>query len=209
MQKLSKFGSSVRTSSVLLTISYWLVTISSFYLSFVPEKQITFLGLILGMFSFVFYCVAISLALFFTWRWMRNIYIAAEKLQLGFIGYRQGWAFWGWLAPIVSLWIPRRILDSCYEIFTKSLKKETTLDTRFWWNTFIFSGIAGWISFRLSLSGEDPYSALFDLVCTILLTLSLPSWLKVVESLSDIYEESLAQEVSNITSQTNQPSEAE
>lgn len=197
MEKLTTRVSSLRAVSILMTISAWTASASSVYDTAVPEERVSITGAILSSLGYVFYLVMVTVALFITWRWLRLAYVTAERLEPVGIGYRKGWTFWGWIVPIVSLWFPKRIIEACYGIFQKYLKRQEDLEFGFWWATFIGSGITGWLSFRFYSIGEETTSTVLDVISSALFTLSLPGWLKVVGRISEAHDECLSQEVSN------------
>lgn len=196
METLAKRVSAIRVSSVLLTIVSWTASASYIYLAAVPEEEMGFAAAIFSVVGLTFYWVMIVTAGLIAWRWLRTVYIAAARIQPGGIGYRQGWTFWGWVTPVVFLWIPKRIIESCFRIFLQFSRKQGDLDTGFWWGTWIGSNLLGWFSFTLSAVGEDGASTVFGVIDSVLLTLSLPGWLKVVEKLSKAHDECIAGQIS-------------
>ena len=197
MESLAKRVPAIRVSSVLLAIASWAASASYIYLAAVPEEEMGFVAAIFSVVGLIFYLVMAVTAGLIAWRWLRTAYIAAARIQPGGIGYRQGWTFWGWLTPVVSLWFPKKIIEACFGIFLQFSKKQGGMDTGFWWGTWIGANIVSWVSFRLSAVGEEGVATVFDVISSVLLTLSLPGWLKVVEQLSKAHDECIAGQISN------------
>ena len=141
----------------------------------------TFSAILLFLAS-IFGVVANVGALFSTWRWLRQIIITSRFLDIANLGYRQGWAFWGWGTPFASLWIPRRLIERSNLIFNRYLDANTILVTSTWWSLWIISSIADYISFRLTTN--DVNSFVPDLVSAICMSIAFPHWKKIVTDLS-------------------------
>jgi hypothetical protein len=123
-------------------------------------------------------------AFILTWRWLRSIVISAKLIDADAIGYRQGWAFWGWLTPIAFFWIPRRLVERSQRVFTSYLGGEYTLQLGGWWGLFIASSMIDNASLRASLSGAEGL-VYINIVSAILLTIAFPKWKLIVETVSN------------------------
>ena len=119
--------------------------------------------------------------------WVRSLVITARYIQPNGIGYRQGWAFWSWLTPIVSLWIPRRLITRPFDCFAWSIGSSNSLQTNLWWGFFVGSQVVGNISITAALTLPELVPVL-DLISTILLTIAFPQWKKIVETVSAAQE---------------------
>ena len=119
-----------------------------------------------------------------TWRWLRSVVISAKLIDSVAIGYRQGWAFWGWVTPIAFLWIPRRLVERSHKVFTSYLGEEYTLRLGGWWGLFIANLIISEVSFRAYIAGAEGL-VYVDIVSAILLTIAFPKWKLIVETVSN------------------------
>lgn len=62
-------------------------------------------------------------------------------------GYRQrrarGWAFWGWIIPIVSLWIPFQVMGDVWRAGRPDdQRRKTAWLPAFWWLGWLLSGLS-------------------------------------------------------------------
>ena len=119
-----------------------------------------------------------------TWRWLRSVVISAKLIDSVAIGYRQGWAFWGWVTPIALFWIPRRLVERSQQVFTSYLGQEYTLKLSAWWGLFIANLIISELSFRAYIAGAEGL-VYVDIVSAILLTIAFPKWKLIVETVSN------------------------
>jgi Domain of unknown function (DUF4328) len=72
--------------------------------------------------------------------WFRRARINAERSA-----YRQrrarGWAFWGWIVPIVSLWIPFQIMGDIWRAGLPAAQwRKTAWLPVLWWTCWLVSG---------------------------------------------------------------------
>jgi len=73
--------------------------------------------------------------------WFYRARINAERH-----GYRQrrarGWAFWGWIVPIVNLWFPFQIMGDIWRAgLPAELRGETAWLPALWWTCWLLSGL--------------------------------------------------------------------
>jgi hypothetical protein len=119
-----------------------------------------------------------------TWRWLRSVVISAKLIDPVEIGYRQGWAFWGWVTPIAFLWIPRRLVERSQKVFTSYLGEEYTLRLGGWWGLFVATIIIDNLSFRAYIAGAEGL-VYVDIVSAIILTIAFPKWKLIVETVTN------------------------
>jgi hypothetical protein len=127
---------------------------------------------------------ALIAAFVLTWRWLRSIVISAKLIDSSAIGYRQGWAFWGWVTPFASFWIPRRLVEGSQRVFTTYLGEEYTLRLSAWWGLFIANSIIANLSFRAYIAGAEGL-VYVDIVNAIILTIAFPKWKLIVETVTN------------------------
>jgi hypothetical protein len=177
--KNEKRGKSVITWSAIYLATSWLGIVSLLLNPNSDALKISDL-LVIPLF------VAMPTAFILTWRWLRSLIISAKLIDPSAIGYRKGWAFWGWVTPIASWWIPRRLLDRSHGLFTTYSGVENTLRLGVWWGLFVAAGIIDYLSLRASLAGNaDGVVVYLDIVSAILLTIAFPKWKRVVQTVSD------------------------
>lgn len=177
--KNEKRGKSVITWSAIYLATSWLSIVS---LLLNPNSDVLKISDLLVIPLFV----AMPTAFILTWRWLRSLVISAKLIDPSAIGYRNGWAFWGWVTPIASWWIPRRLLDRSHGLFTNYSGVENTLRLGVWWGLFVAAGIIDNLSLRASLAGNaDGVVVYLDIISAILLTIAFPKWKRVVQTVSD------------------------
>jgi|SRR6266851_954496 len=74
--------------------------------------------------------------------WFRRAMINAERH-----GYRQrrarGWAFWGWIVPIVSIWFPFQIMGDIWRAGLPAPdRRKTAWLPALWWTCWLLSGLS-------------------------------------------------------------------
>ena len=174
-----KRGKSVITWSAIFLIASWL-SITADLLN--PDSDTLKISDLL----YLPIIPAIFVTYFLTWRWLRSVVISAKLIDSVSVGYRQGWAFWGWVTPIAFLWIPRRLVERSHKVFTSYLGEDYTLRLGGWWGLFVATIIIDNFSFRASVTGAGAEGLVYvDIVSTILLTIAFPKWKLIVETVSN------------------------
>ena len=142
----------------------------------------TIADLIIALFLLPMIC-----AFIFCVQWVRSLIITARYIQPNGIGYRQGWAFWSWLTPIVSFWIPRRLITRPFDCFAWFNGSSNSLQTNLWWGFFVGSQVVSNVSISAAFALPGLVEVL-DLISTILLTIAFPQWKKIVETVTAAQE---------------------
>jgi hypothetical protein len=88
--------------------------------------------------------------------WFRRARINAEGH-----GYRQrrarGWAFWGWLIPIVNLWFPFQIMGDIWRAgLPEAKRRKTAWLPALWWTCWLLSGLSFGVRATSSDNGVLP-----------------------------------------------------
>lgn len=91
--------------------------------------------------------------------WFRRARINAEHH-----GYRQrrarGWAFWGWIVPIVSLWFPFQIMGDIWRAgLPASDRRKIAWLPALWWTCWLLSGLSFGARTMSADSGPIPHIA--------------------------------------------------
>ncbi len=92
--------------------------------------------------------------------WFYRARINAERH-----GYPQrrarGWAFWGWIVPIVNLWFPFQIMGDIWRAgLPAELRGETAWLPALWWTCWLLSGLGIFGARTMSVnSGSVPHIA--------------------------------------------------
>ena len=92
--------------------------------------------------------------------WFYRARINAERH-----GYRQrrarGWAFWGWIVPIVNLWFPFQIMGDIWRAgLPAGQRGETAWLPALWWACWLLSGLGIFGAGAMSVkSGSVPHVA--------------------------------------------------
>lgn len=126
---------------------------------------------------------AMITSIIFTWHWLRSVVISAQSIDPAGIGYRQGWAFWGWVTPLAAYWVPRRLVDRSQTVFTSKLGQVNSLQLRVWWGCWVASEIVDTLNFRASMA-ESKGAVYLSILSAILLTIAFPKWKLIVETVS-------------------------
>lgn len=76
---------------------------------------------------------------FLVWFWR-------ARSNAGHLGYpqryRRGWAFWGWVVPVASLWIPFRIMYDLWQPGQAAGQRgRRTWLLRTWWTAWLLTGL--------------------------------------------------------------------
>ena len=177
-----KRSESVITWSMVYLVTCWFSAIAGLLNSdpdaFLATDLLTLLLIPAGITSVIF-----------TWKWLSSVLIDARKIDVEHVQYRGGWAFWGWFIPIGNLYIPKRLVDRSFEVFSKLLSRENLLDTTNWWAFFVASTVIDNFSLRASISGANNVVIILDLISAFLLTIAFPRWKAVVKSVSQIQQD--------------------
>jgi hypothetical protein len=91
--------------------------------------------------------------------WFRRARINAERH-----GYRQrrarGWAFWGWIVPIVNLWFPFQIMGDIWRAgLPAEQRRKTAWLPALWWTCWLLSGLTFGAQAMSANSGPVPHVA--------------------------------------------------
>ena len=143
--------------------------------------------------------IAVLLALFiipvgitslvFVSQWTKSLMETSRLIQPEGFGYRQGWSFWAWVTPVMSFWVPKRLVDNTYFIFRDYIGAERTLNTGRWWGYFVANALVGLI--QSPGEGAFSFNIFFSLISTICLTVAYPLWNTVVTEVTAAQVEAL------------------
>ena len=139
----------------------------------------------------VYFSVAVSIPnCFFLWEWVKSLIITSRSIQPEGFGYRDGWAFWGWITPVFSWWVPKRLIDNTSLIFAIYTGRDRLISTTKWWAIFVSSSIIGILGFNIG-SQQNAFGTIASIISTVLLALAFPLWKKVVEETSLAHQAAL------------------
>ena len=166
----------VITWSAIYLVTSWLIVLAEILNPNSDDFKITDL-------LYLFAVPAIITSIIFTWHWLRSVVISAQSIDPVGIGYRQGWAFWGWVTPLACWWVPRRLVDRSQGVFTSYLGEVNSLQLGVWWGFWVASGIVDTQSLRASIA-ESEGAVYLSILSAILLTIAFPKWKLIVETVS-------------------------
>jgi hypothetical protein len=91
--------------------------------------------------------------------WFRRARINAERH-----GYRQrrarGWAFWGWIVPIVNIWFPFQIMGDIWRAgLPAEQRRKTAWLPAMWWTCWLLSALSNGGQGMSAHSGPVPHMA--------------------------------------------------
>jgi hypothetical protein len=74
------------------------------------------------------------------------VWFRRARINAGHRGWRQrrarGWTFWGWIIPVVSLWIPFQIMGDIWRAGRPAPKRrDIAWLPALWWTTWLLSGV--------------------------------------------------------------------
>jgi hypothetical protein len=172
----------LQTLSTVFLLSNWLGLAADFL---TQDGNSSFVAII-------FYIVAIPVgvtSLIYVSQWTKSLMETSRQIQPEGFGYRQGWSFWAWVTPVMSFWVPKRLVDNTYFIFRTYVGAERTLNTSKWWTYFVANALVGLIAFP----GEGSFAInfFFALVSTLFLTAAYPLWNQVVTEVTAAQVEAL------------------
>jgi hypothetical protein len=118
--------------------------------------------------------------------WFRRARINAERH-----GYRQrrarGWAFWGWIVPIVSIWIPFQIMGDIWRAGLPARQRgKTAWLPALWWTCWLLSGLSLGTRAMTANSGPVPrIAADTDMATLVLLAIAGATLIAIIRIVSD------------------------
>jgi hypothetical protein len=176
------------TWSGIYLATCWLIVVTGFINSDPNVFVITDLFVILAIPVFI-------TTFIINFLWVRSLIISARQIQPAGIGYRQGWAFWSWVTPIASFWIPRRLITRPFECFAWFTGRSNILVTNMWWGFFVASLVMDNFSFRAGINFPEAVP-FFDLLGAIFLTIAFPQWKTIIETVTSAQAASMERMIS-------------
>lgn len=172
----------LHTLALLFLASNWLGLAGDFL---TQNGEVSYLAVLLYLIT-----IPVGIAsLLFVSQWTKSLMETSRLIQPEGFGYRQGWSFWAWVTPVMSFWVPKRLVDNTYLIFRDYVGVEKTLNVSKWWGYFVASSIVGLIS--SPSEGAFAFNYFFALISTVLLTLAFPLWKEVVTEVTAAQVEAL------------------
>lgn len=112
--------------------------------------------------------------------WLRGLILTSRSIQPEGFGYRQGWAFWGWVTPLAQWWIPKRLIDNTTAIFDEFVGNNVLRNTSRWWTLWVLSSVISLIAGPMGYISQDLVN-IFGVASVAVMTLSFPLWRDVIE----------------------------
>ena len=89
-------------------------------------------------------------------RWLRTAHDRAVAVDPKSVRYSKPWTIWGWIVPVVFLWIPFRIVKDSWRVLLRSERESAPGFMVGWWGLFLTMNALGYLSFQLiSRDGLD------------------------------------------------------
>lgn len=122
----------------------------------------------------------------YTSRWLREAVDTANLNVPGTVRLHRGWALWGWVVPIVSLWFPRMIVkDVLKSKQVTDVSDGINLNT--WWMTWLMYSLlnssqmsAQLLDSYLNKTPTNPIHPEMEIAGACLFTASYLVWQKIV-----------------------------
>jgi hypothetical protein len=131
--------------------------------------------------------------------WLSRARQNAALIAPGLIRRSAGWAWFGWVVPIVCLFFPKQMVDDCWRITSDAIPvpvpgagpRSRYHPTALWWGLWLVFNLMYGIGNRLNttggLSGTDPHQGvvpLLEIATAIVGILAFAAWVRVVLGLS-------------------------
>jgi hypothetical protein len=146
-----------------------------------PSKIVT----LYDNFSFL-----ITVTLVWSWlitnRFLLNIFDEVTKFDPNAIRLKRVWVTWGWIAPIVSFWFPKRIVDDLVSANSKRLNQPNPIGkaSTTWWMTWIGYVLLNDLTAFNAITGQSsPIQPSYEIAAACMLTASYMVWVRILRSL--------------------------
>lgn len=169
---------SVLTASQMLLATVWLAALVSIPSAADYQRQLDAgnkAAEIRTMYDSVAFLV--SIALIVAWAvtspWLQARVTASSQVRLS-----PGWARWGWVVPIVSLWFPRQIVG---DLLKDGSIPRQQLNT--WWVTWVGFSLISNLQTAMAVTSTVPFNPIqpqYEIAAACLLTASYQVWRQVV-----------------------------
>lgn len=132
----------------------------------------------------------ITITLVWSWlttnRYLLNIFDEEIKVNPNGFRLKRGWVTWGWIAPIVSFWFPKRIVDDLLSSKSKRLSQPNSIGkaSTTWWITWVSYVLINDLTAFNSITGQsDRIQPSYEIAAACMLTASYMVWTKILRSL--------------------------
>ena len=133
----------------------------------------------------------ITITLAWSWiattRFLLPLYDQVIQANPEAIKQRRIWVTWGWIAPIISFWFPKRIVDGLLKakVTQSDQQKLVTRATGTWWATWISFVLINDLSAFNTLTGTaSPIQPAYEIAAACMLTASYTVWSKILKTLA-------------------------
>ena len=133
----------------------------------------------------------ITITLAWSWiattRFLLPLYDQVIQANPEAIKQRRIWVTWGWIAPIISFWFPKRIVDGLLKakVTQSDQQKLVTRATGTWWATWISFVLINDLSAFNTLTGAaTPIQPAYEIAAACMLTASYTVWSKILKTLA-------------------------
>lgn len=133
----------------------------------------------------------ITITLVWSWiattRFLLPLYDQVIQANPEAIKHRRIWVTWGWIAPIISFWFPKRIVDGLLKakVTQTDQQKLVTRATGTWWATWISFVLINDLSAFNTLTGTaSPIQPAYEIAAACMLTASYTVWSKILKTLA-------------------------
>ena len=134
----------------------------------------------------------ITITLIWSWittnRFLLPIYDQFAQANADSMRLKRGWVAWGWIAPIVNFWFPKRIVDDLLK--AKLAKSDNSTQvvraTSTWWATWIsFVLINDLGAFNALTGSADRIQPAYEIAAACMLTASYTVWIRIIKILGE------------------------
>jgi hypothetical protein len=118
------------------------------------------------------------------------VWLRRARINAGSHDYRQrrarGWTFWGWLIPIVNLWIPFQIMGDIWRAgLPAQQRRKTAWLLALWWTCWLLSGVSVGARTMSANTGAWPHMAAnTNAVCLGFLAIAGATLIPIIRTVS-------------------------
>lgn len=130
--------------------------------------------------------IIVLMASFASWlltsAWLTRRYQEVSAQTTTPLRLKSGWARWGWIVPVVSLWFPKLIID---DLLKNTARSEERISTNVWWFSWLGYNVLSNYSQVKDILERKPIGIHpeFEIAAACVLTASYLVWNKIVHTI--------------------------
>jgi hypothetical protein len=177
LRRVDGLAGPVLVLSALITTAYVLEAVTSFGASRSGSASAGGLGHgVIEQLTFLLLVTQLGV----TGTWLIRVQRNAKELWPQGVDHAAAWAYAGWLVPILSLFMPKLIVDQSWRVTADAIDDESSAGSTSWW-------WAGWLVFSF-LGGLDSRMGSIhprlEVVVAVVSSAALLAWTRVVRAVT-------------------------